>query len=140
MLETSVEMGLQAETSNDAVVMAVDVGVDAIEALEDLFDGGLEGRRERHSWVSREDVCVREKVRCPGEEVGDVAGSGKTDGTRELWRVVPQVLEPGRDVDQQLKGGNVVEESSYSSVAFISGHECGLQNSVIAPYSKLIWL
>jgi len=58
MLETSVEMGLQAETSNDAVVMAVNVGVDAIEALEDLFDGGLEGRRERHSWVGRKDVCV----------------------------------------------------------------------------------
>ena len=89
MLETSVEMSLETETSDDAVVMAVDVGIDAVETLEDLFDGGLEGRWKRHSWVGGEDVRVRKKVRSPGEEVGDVAGSGETDGTRELWRVVP---------------------------------------------------
>jgi hypothetical protein len=29
---------------------------------------------------------------------------------------------------------------SNSSVAFISGQLCGEQNSVIAPYKRLIWL
>lgn len=58
MLEASVEMGFETKASDDAVVMAVDMGVDAIEALEDLFDGGLECRREWHSRVGGEDVCV----------------------------------------------------------------------------------
>ena len=58
VLEASVEVSFETKTSDDTVVMAVDVGVDAIETLEDLFDGGLEGRRERHSRVGGEDVRV----------------------------------------------------------------------------------
>lgn len=29
---------------------------------------------------------------------------------------------------------------AYSSVAFITGHVCGEQNSVMDPYRRLIWL
>ena len=100
-------MGFETKTSDDAVVVAVDVCVDTVQALKDLLDGGLEGGRKRHSWVGGEDVRVRKKVRSPGEEVGDVAGSGETDGTRELWRVMPQVLESGRDGTSAIEGGNL---------------------------------
>jgi hypothetical protein len=43
MLETSVEMSLETETSDGAIVVAVDVCVDAVETLEYLLDCGLEG-------------------------------------------------------------------------------------------------
>lgn len=134
MLEASIEMGFEAKTSDDAVVVAVDVCVDTVQALEDLLDGGLEGGREWYAWVGGEDGSVREEVRGPGEEVRDVAGSGETDGTGELWGMVPKVLEPGRSrksaaVERRLER----RRWSYSSVAFISGHDCGLQNSVMAP-------
>ncbi len=38
------------------------------------------------------------------------------------------------------KAGGSCHRYSNSSVAFISGQDCGEQNSVMAPYSKLIWL
>lgn len=134
-------MGFETKTSDDAVVVAVDVCVDTVQALKDLLDGGLEGCWEWHAWVGGEDGSVREEVRGPGEEVGDVAGSGETDGTRELWGMVPKVFEPGRSRKSVAVEGRLERRRwSYSSVAFISGHDCGLQNSVMAPYSKLIWL
>ena len=134
-------MGFETKTSDDAVVVAVDVCVDTVQALKDLLDGGLEGGRKRHSWVGGEDVCVGEQVGGPREEVGDVARSGKTDGARELWGMVPKVFEPGRSRKSVAVEGRLERRRwSYSSVAFISGHDCGLQNSVMAPYSKLIWL
>lgn len=35
-------MGIKAERDNDGVVMAVDMGIDAEEALDELADGALE--------------------------------------------------------------------------------------------------
>jgi len=42
MLKASVQMRFQTQTAHDTVMMAVDVCVDAIEALEDVLDIGLE--------------------------------------------------------------------------------------------------
>lgn len=39
VLEAGVEMWLETQVDNDRVVVAVDVRIDAIEALEDLADG-----------------------------------------------------------------------------------------------------
>lgn len=39
LLEARVEVRFEAELANDGVVVAVDVGVDAVHALEDLADG-----------------------------------------------------------------------------------------------------
>jgi len=46
VLEASVQMRFQAQRDDDRVVVAVDVGVDAVEALEDLAEEGWEGFRE----------------------------------------------------------------------------------------------
>jgi hypothetical protein len=43
MLETSVEVSLKAELSNNGVVVAIDVGVDTVHSLENLSDHAREG-------------------------------------------------------------------------------------------------
>lgn len=43
LLEAGVEVRLEAELADDGVVVAVDVGVDAVHALEDLPDEVGEG-------------------------------------------------------------------------------------------------
>lgn len=49
LLEARVEVGLEAELADDGVVVAVDVGVDAVHALEDLAHRLREGFREGHA-------------------------------------------------------------------------------------------
>lgn len=46
MLETRVEVWLEAEVHDNGVVVAVDVGVDTVETLEDLADETGEGLGE----------------------------------------------------------------------------------------------
>lgn len=67
VLEAGVEVGLEAKTADDAVVMAVDVGVDSVQTLEDLFDGGLEGSREGDARLGGEEGGVGEEIRGPRE-------------------------------------------------------------------------
>ena len=50
MLKTGVEMCLEAEFSNNRVVMAVDMSVDTVHPLEDLANYAWEGLRERDTW------------------------------------------------------------------------------------------
>lgn len=49
MLEARVQMRLETEIDDDGIVMAVNVGVDAVETLEDLKNERLEGLREGHA-------------------------------------------------------------------------------------------
>lgn len=93
MLEARVEMCLQPETPNHAVVVAVDVGVDSVETLEDLADCGEEVGREGNAGLSGEEIRVGEIGGGPGEEVGDVGWGWETGGLWEVGWVVPEVLE-----------------------------------------------
>lgn len=93
MLEAGVKVGLQAETADDAVVMAVDVGVDSVQSLENLLDGRLERGGEGNARVGGEDVGVGEEVGGPGQEMRNVTRSGQTGGLGEVWRVVPEILK-----------------------------------------------
>lgn len=86
-------MSLQPQTTHNAVVMAVDVGVDAVESLEKNFDGLLETFWERHAGLSWEDAWVAEVIGGPGEEVADVGWSRKTSWLWEVWWIVPEVFE-----------------------------------------------
>lgn len=58
MLEARIEMGFQAQLNNDGVVMAVDVCVDTVEALEDVSEEGGERLRERDTDARREHLLV----------------------------------------------------------------------------------
>lgn len=47
MLEARIEMRLETESADDRIVVAVDVRIDTIKALEDLADEGHKGLGER---------------------------------------------------------------------------------------------
>jgi hypothetical protein len=50
VLEAGVEVWFEAEVDDDGVVVAVDVGVDAVKALENLEEERSEGARERNAY------------------------------------------------------------------------------------------
>lgn len=149
MLEARVEMWLQSKLANHRVVVAVDVGVDSIHALEDLADKAGECLGEGDAWC-RLVSCVC----CISKRLTNLAWhkrfvvNGGLHPSHELFYVgrgchlcrllvvvviLPQVLEPAGVISCCCKGSYADFGSSYSSVAFISGHECGEQNSVMAP-------
>ena len=62
VFETCVQMGLQSETANDTIVMAVDVCVDAVQTFEDDFDRLLEIRWECNTRLSGKQRWVGKVV------------------------------------------------------------------------------
>lgn len=50
MLEACVQMGFKTQLDDDRVVVTVDVGVNTVEALEDLADEGGECFRKWDTW------------------------------------------------------------------------------------------
>jgi hypothetical protein len=50
LLEARVEVRLETELADYGVMVAVNVGIDAVHALEDLTNKSREGLGERHSW------------------------------------------------------------------------------------------
>ena len=93
LLEAGVEVGLEAQLADDGVVMAVDVGVDAVHALEDLADQGREGLGEGHADAAGHDGLVVDVALDPGHELLDVGGRGHLGRALEVLVVLPQVLE-----------------------------------------------
>lgn len=58
MFKARVEMCLKSQTSDHAVVVAVDVGVNTVQTLEDLLDCRLEVGWEGHARLGWEQVRV----------------------------------------------------------------------------------
>ena len=117
---------------HDGVVVTVDVRVHAVESLEDLADGAGEGFGEGDADAGGEGGFVVDERLRPGQEVLDVFGRGHLGGFGEAGGgVLPEVFESGgRLAGGERDGGWVC---THSSVAFISGHDCGEQNSVMEP-------
>ena len=65
----------------------------------------------------------------PAHQVLNVGRGRHLGRTLEILGILPQVLEPTLSASQSTVSGG----TTYSSVAFISGHDCGEQNSVIDP-------
>lgn len=86
-------MGLQTQAAHHSVVVAVDVRVDPVQALEDLAHVLLEVGGEGHAWCCREELCVGQVVAGPCEEVGDVGWRWEAGGFGEGRWVVPEVFE-----------------------------------------------
>lgn len=93
LLEARVEMGLQAKLADDGVVMAVDVGVDAVHALEDLADERGERLGERDSDATRHDGFVVDAALDPGHELLNVGWCGHLGWPLVVLIVLPEVLE-----------------------------------------------
>lgn len=95
LLEAGVEMGLQAKLTDDWVVMAVNVGVDAIHALEDLANQRGKCLRERNADPAGHDGLVIDASLDPGHELLDIGWCGHLGGSFEVLTVLPEILEPG---------------------------------------------
>lgn len=89
MFESGVEVCLQAQSADYAIMVAVNVSVDAIEAFEDGANSCLEIGWEWNAGMSWEDVGVGQVVRGPCQEVRDVGRSWQACGFGESWWVVP---------------------------------------------------
>ena len=74
-------------------MVAVDMGVDPVQAFENCPDRALEVRREGNAGMSGKHRWVGQMVRGPSEEVGNVCWRGKASGFGKVRRVVPQIFE-----------------------------------------------
>lgn len=99
MFQAGIEVALQAELRDLVEVVAVDVRVDAQEALEDGLDQVGELLRERRADLGREDVVVVEEVLDPVHQVLHVLARGQQHGLLQRngavghqRGVLPQVL------------------------------------------------
>lgn len=86
-------MSLQPQTPDNAVVVAVDVGVDTVEALEDLAYRFLKVWREGYARMGGKNGGVGEVIAGPVEEAGDVGRSWEARGFWVGGWVVPEVFE-----------------------------------------------
>lgn len=148
-------MRFKTKMHHDWVVVAVDMSVDSVQALEDLADETgecfgegdacrVESRqpcfkkhtaRKIHTNSAGEHLLIVDITLHPAHQMLDIFWSRHLGWSLVVLRVLPEVLEPARWREPQS-----VEErpfchdcQTYSSVAFISGHVCGEQNSVIEP-------
>ena len=94
MLEAGVEMGLQTQFNDDRVVVAVDVCIDAVQALEHVADEGGKRLGEGYADARGEHGLVVDVGLYPGHEVLDVFGCGHFGGFLVGFGVLPEVLEP----------------------------------------------
>ena len=129
VFEACVEVRLKTELDDDGVVMAVDVCIDTVQALEHVANEGWEGLREWNTDTAGEHLLIVDIRLHPRHQVFNILGCGHLSRSLVVLAVLPQVLEPGGC--QQIVTSK--RSPSYSSVAFISGQLCGEQNSVIDP-------
>lgn len=95
LLEGGVEVGLEAELADHGVVVAVDVGVDAVEALEDLAHQRRERLGERHPDAARQHRLVVDVALHPPHQLLDVRRRRHLRRPLVRLAVLPEVLEPG---------------------------------------------
>ena len=93
MLKASVEMRLKTQVHDDWIVMAVDVRVHSVKALEELPEGGREMFRKGNADAGRESRFVVNVGLDPGHQVLDVFGRRHLGGALVGLGVLPKVLE-----------------------------------------------
>lgn len=94
MLEARVEMRFEAQLNDDWVVVAVNVRIDAIQALEHVSDERRKGLWEGHADARGEHGLVVDVGLHPCHEVFNVLRSGHLGRLLERLRVLPEILEP----------------------------------------------
>lgn len=109
MLEAGVQMGFETKFTDDGVMVAVNMCVDAIHSLEDLTDHTCEGLWEwntclclvvvrnsvtcQHTDSARENCLVVDIALDPSHQVFDVSRSGHFGGPFVGFGILPKVLK-----------------------------------------------
>lgn len=94
LFETCVQVGLQTKLTNDGVVMAVDVGVDTIHALENLAHQGRKCLGKRDANATGHDSLVVDAPLNPRHELLDIGWCRHLGWAFEVLIVLPEILEP----------------------------------------------
>jgi hypothetical protein len=95
VLEARIQVRLEAQLDDDGVVVAVDVCVDAVQALEHVADEGGKRLGEGDADARGEHGFVVYVGLDPRHEVLDVLRGGHLGGLLVRLRVLPEVLESG---------------------------------------------
>lgn len=98
MLEAGVEMRLETEVDDDGVVVAINVGVHAVEALENLEDQWAERSWKADTDTGGEHGFIVDVGLYPGHEVFNVLRGGHLCGLLELVVVLPKVFKSRKSV------------------------------------------
>jgi len=130
MLEAGVEVCFEAKFADNWVVVAIDVGVNTVHSLENLADHAWERLRERDTYRALAVLIEAGITTCLPILLGNTASLSMLLRTQPIKcsMYVGAGIFVGR-----LKFSESCQRYSNSSVAFISGHDCGEQNSVIDP-------
>jgi hypothetical protein len=93
VLEARVEMRLEAQMAYDWVVVAVDMGVDSVEAFEELAQGCGKMFRKGDADAGREGCFVVNVRLYPGHQVLDIFGGRHFGRALVGVAVLPEVFE-----------------------------------------------
>jgi uncharacterized membrane-anchored protein len=93
VFEASVEMRLETQLNYDRVVVAVDVCIDTVQALEHVADERGERLGEGYANARREHGLVVDVRLYPGHKMLDILWSRHLGGLLVSLRVLPQVFE-----------------------------------------------
>lgn len=116
VLEASIQMWLEAEVYHDRVVVAVDMGVDTVQALEDLPEETGECLRKGntcnpamsavaplrsivrriHTDAAGKHLLVVDIALHPGHQMLDIFRCRHLGWSLEVLRILPEVLEPAQ--------------------------------------------
>lgn len=155
LLETGVEVRFQSQLPDYRIVVAVDVRVYTVHSLEDLTDESWEGFWKRNTYDCRQqsyriasaitqdrpltnlaghDGFIVDVGLNPCHQLFNVGWCCHLGRPLIIFTVLPEIFKPDfvRFTSKSCSAWGV-DFISYSSVAFISGHDCGEQNSVMAP-------
>ena len=150
VLEAGVEMGFEAKLTNYGIVMAVYMGVNAVHTFKHLTDHAGEGLGEWNTWIRSVTSSVFWVGSWVGKGLLPILLGNTASLSILLWTqpikcsiyvgagILVGRLKFSESCHKYSNLGMLAktthsQDGSYSSVAFMSGHDTGEQNSVIDP-------
>ena len=128
-------------------MLVVDVGIYPEKPLEDGLGVCEEVVGEGDPNLAGEEGLVVQLVLDPGHQEVDVLGGGALDWLLHLVAICPVILQETKSFVTKLviplspsPPYQIKSRTSYLGPADMTGQDCSVQNSVMVPYSMLIWL
>ena len=128
-------------------MLVIHMGVDPEKPLEDGLGVCEEIIWEGDSDLAWEEGLIVQLILDPSHQEVDVLGGGALDWLLHLVAICPVILQETKSFLTKLAiplspspPYQIKSRTSYLGPADMTGQDCSVQNSVIVPYSMLIWL